>query len=269
MLASLLFLSLILPVYSLSEHVDPLTGVTFLRVPSGKFLFGKSKKQKVHISKDFYLGKFEVTQKQWRQVMGSDSWKIAQRRSKQLCPTREGDNFPVGWLSHDDVMKFIERVNSISKHSYRLPTEAEFEYAARAGGNFDYTFGDNPEKLCEYGNVADQSMQDLFPHWKVAPCDDGFNHPAPVGSFKPNPWGFHDMVGNLWNWTSDWHSSSKEPSNQMIIDPKGPPSGEFRVKKGGCFFGNHKHVKVGESMFNKPDFHWCFMGFRLVKEVSD
>ena len=134
----------------------------------------------VRISKPFYLGKYEVTQGQWQAVMGNN-------------PSRfKGDpNRPVEQVAWEDVQAFMRKLNAIEGGTtYRLPTEAEWEYAARAGTTTAYSFGDDPRLLGEYAWYSENAK--------------GKTHP--VGQKKSNAWGLHDMHGNVWEWVQDWYS---------------------------------------------------------------
>ena len=263
-------------------YYDSKLNMEFILVPPGKFLMGyqgPDLEKKAHaplhlvqITEAFYLGKTEVTQSQWRMIMKTDTWKNnpQYQHYREKEPIGEGPNYPVSWLSWHDTQKFIAKANMKAGSSiYRLASEAEFEYAARSGGsmNYRYIFGDDPKKICLYGNVADQSFKKHHPNRKVAPCDDGFPFTAPVMQFRPNAWGFYDMLGNLWSWVDDWYDPdyyTKSPSK----NPRGPREGRRKSKRGGCYFGNHEHVAVGDRFFNHPSFQWVFMGLRLFRSYD-
>jgi formylglycine-generating enzyme required for sulfatase activity len=177
-------------------------GMEFILVPSGKFIMSGDAdrwiRREITISKSFYLGKYEVTQAQWASVMGKNS----------SVSTNKPDN-PVANVSFDDVQEFIKRLNTKEGHNrYRLPTEAEWEYAATAGSNWGHFF---------YFKTYEE-------RWKYAwekGNSGGFSRP--VGQKLPNPWGFHDIIGNLSEWTNDWYDydyydAKKYPS----VDPRGP-----------------------------------------------
>jgi formylglycine-generating enzyme required for sulfatase activity len=160
-------------------------GIDFVLIAAGEFLMGSesgdSDEKPVHrvrISKNFYLGKYEVTQAQWHAVMGDN-------------PSRfKGDTLPVEQVSWEDAQKFIERLNAQEGGTkYRLPTEVEWEYAARAGTTTAYSFGDNPRPLGEYAWFSENFG----------------NTTHPVGQKQPNPWGLYDMHGNVWEWVQDWY----------------------------------------------------------------
>jgi len=160
----------------------------------------------VTIRRGFYLGKYEITQAQWEAVMGSN-------------PSRhKGANRPVEQVSWYGVQSFIHRLNeAVGDSLYRLPTEAEWEYACRAGTTTRWSFGDDESLLGDYA-------------WY-----NGNNSPSgtkEMGTKLPNPWGLYDMHGNVYEWCQDWHSSYSSGSQ---IDPMGPTSGSRRVSRGGSF----------------------------------
>ena len=106
-------------------------------------------------------------------------------------------------VSFEDAQAYIRWLNRKTGQHYRLPTEAEWEYAARAGTTTRRYWGDKPDDACQYANVADQSAKKVFPGWAVHHCDDGYVYTAPVGSFQRNRFGLHDMLGNVWDRTQD------------------------------------------------------------------
>jgi formylglycine-generating enzyme required for sulfatase activity len=189
----------------------------FVLIPAGSFMMGSTDDDanadddekpahKVSISKPFYLGKYEVTQAQWEAVMESN-------------PSRfKGRNKPIDRVSWEDIQVFIQRLNKKEGHDrYRLPTEAEWEYAARAGTTSVYSFGDEAADLARYA-------------WYERNSAGG--EASPVGQKKPNAWGLYDMHGNVWEWVQDWYLDiyySSSPSS----DPIGPSSGWDRVCRGG------------------------------------
>jgi formylglycine-generating enzyme required for sulfatase activity len=201
-------------------------GMEFVLISPGTFTMGAGDGEKkgekkaddeipahqVRISKPFYLGKFEVTQGQWEAVMGSRS-----------NPSNfNGRSNPVEMVSWDNVQEFINRLNKQEGHTrYRLPTEAEWEYAARAGTTSAYSFGDDAGSLGQYAWYADNSGKKTHP----------------VGQKQSNAWGLYDMHGNVWEWVQDWHGENYYSSSPST-DPKGPSSGSGRVTRGGCWIND-------------------------------
>jgi formylglycine-generating enzyme len=161
----------------------------FVPIPAGCFQMGSpdSETERNHDEgpvhevclRGFELGKFEVTQEEWRQVM------IHNRDPSQY----KGDRMPVESVSWNGAQTFILLMNVFGRRHYRLPSEAEWEYAARAGTKTARYWGDRADEGCEYENMPDRSLKKLMPDAVVANCDNGDAATAPVGSLKPNPWG--------------------------------------------------------------------------------
>ena len=160
----------------------------------------------VRISKPFYLGIHEVTQGQWETVMGNNPSQF------------KGDaNRPVETVSWEEVQKFIDKLNTREGGTkYRLPTEAEWEYAARAGSTTAYSFGDDSSQLGKYAWCGDNAGNTTYP----------------VGKLQPNAWGLYDMHGNVWEWVQDWYGKY---AAETVTDPQGPASGSARVIRGGSW----------------------------------
>ena len=216
-------------------------GMEFVLIPPGPFKMGSDRgdpdERPVHdvtISKQFYMGKYEVTQGQWQAVMGTNP---------SLFP---GDKRPVDQVSWDDAQAFIRKLNAMEGvQLYRLPTEAEWEYAARAGSPTIYSFGNDPKQLGEYA-------------WYRGNAE---HRTHPVGQKKPNAWGLHDMLGNVWEWVQDWEG--KYPSGP-VTDPKGPASGTYRMRR-GCGWNNEANVCRVANRYSVVGYRDDFLGFRVVR----
>ncbi|HXC28397.1 MAG TPA: SUMF1/EgtB/PvdO family nonheme iron enzyme [Stellaceae bacterium] len=229
----------------------------FARIPQGCFMMGSDERGPgiffegpTHnvCLKAFDLGVHEVTQAEWRQVMFFPNdpdptdplvKSFAEGRPDMLRQLKElkGDPLPVGYLSWDDARRFARLISLFGHGHYRLPTEAEWEYAARAGTTGPYYWGPDTKEACTYENVS------LTPTGKdpaklrfgdFAHCDNGFRGPAPVGSFKPNPWGLYDMLGNVSEWVEDcWVNSYRDtPTDGAAFEQ---PGCEYRVLRGGTW----------------------------------
>ena len=181
--------------------------------------------------KEWQMGKYVVTQEQWKEVMGAEPWKGEKF-------VKEGDKYPAICISWDDCQEFVRELNdsSLSRGwKYRLPTEEEWEYACRAGSTTKYYFGDDASKLGEYA-------------WYDENADDiGEKYAHQVGQKKPNKWGLYDMHGNVWEWTE-----TKE--------------GSFRVSRGGCWFDSAGRCVSSNRHGYSPDFRDFNLGVRLVRE---
>ncbi|MEM1126321.1 MAG: SUMF1/EgtB/PvdO family nonheme iron enzyme [Bacteroidota bacterium] len=209
----------------LTEAYTNSLGMAFSRIPAGTFQMGDIQDtgqadeipvHQVTISQDFFLGSYEVTRAQWIAVIGSTT------RLDSGC----GDDCPAEGVSWDSVQVFIEALNGLDPdNTYRLPTEAEWEYAARAGTDTRYSWG-NEDPVCVAGAANGARVED------EVNCD--FRGPVPVGTYSPNAWGLYDMHGNVWEWASDWYDGlfyRESPGT----DPLGPESGSRRVIRGGSW----------------------------------
>ena len=169
-------------------------------------------------------------------------------------PSRfKGDTMPVEHVSWEDAQKFIERLNAKEGGpKYRLPTEAEWENAARAGTTTAYSFGDNASQLGEYAWFSENSVSTMHP----------------VGQKKPNPWGLYDMHGNVWEWVHDWYSGDAyKASTSTAVDPKGPSTGSSRVYRGGGWYLDAVFCRSADRRNDAPGRHVINLGLRLLREV--
>jgi formylglycine-generating enzyme required for sulfatase activity len=216
--------------------------LTLFWCPAGNFLMGspsdeadrgsEETQHRVTLTKGFWMGKYEVTQGQWERVMGSNpSWF-----------TGAGANAPVEKVSWDDCQEFVRKVNGlVSGGGFRLPTEAEWEYACRAGTTGPYA--GNVDDLGWYGGNS-----------------DGATHP--VGRKKANAWNLYDMHGNVWEWCSDWYG---ECPSGGVSDPSGPGSGSCRVYRGGSWFSYAWNCRSANRGGNVPGYRDSFLGLRLAR----
>jgi len=209
----------------------------FVRIPAGSFQMGsdggkddEKPRHRVTISRPFCLSAREVTQKQWKEIIGA----------KPLRSAKLGDNLPVSGISWEEAQEFIDRLNAREgRKVFRLPREAEWEYAARG------PHGSSPGGNCLYG--------------------DGFDGLAPAGSFRTNDWYLYDMYGNVWEWVQDWYGPYE---TGPLTDPTGPGSGEERVKRGGSYSAASKHCRPARRNSQKPGGHYKDVGFRVLRELD-
>ena len=219
-------------------------GMEFVLIPSGTFKMGSSNGESdekpihsVTISEAFYMGKYEVTQKEWKAVMGDNPSSF------------KGDKLPVEQVSWNDIQEFIKKLNQKEGGTkYRLPTEAEWEYAARAGSNSKWSFGDNESQLGDYAWYGSNSNSQTHP----------------VGQKKPNKYGLYDVHGNVWEWVQDWYDSNYYSSSPKT-DSKGPSSGSYRVLRGGGWNYNAVDARSADRGNSYPGSRYSDIGFRLVR----
>ena len=239
-------------------------GMDFVLISAGTFLMGSADgaapddekpQHRVTIGKPFYLGKYEVTQTQWRAVMGSSPYLETRSNDFYHLPGMagrlNGPNNPAT-VSWNDAQEFIKRLNVKEGHGrYRLSTEAEWEYAARAGTGTAYSFGDDAADL---GRFA----------WYGEDFASGSTHP--VGQKAANPWGLYDMHGNVWEWVQDWYGE-RHYANSPALDPGGPQTGSKRVVRGGSW---HQSATSWRSAFRRQydaDYRGISIGIRLALTV--
>ena len=205
---------------------------------------GEMPAHRVSVS-DYYIGKYEVTQAQWRAVMGTTIKQQRDRVNQGSSIRGEGDSYPMYYVNWDDVQEFIERLNATTGQKYRLPTEAEWEFAARGGNNgsgYKYSGSNNVDNVAWYDINS-----------------KGTTHP--VGTKRPNELGIYDMSGNIWEWCSDWYDAYNSHSQ---IDPQGPVSGSGRVYRGGSWFNLAGRTRVSLRGNGSSDFSGNYLGFRLA-----
>ena len=231
-------------------------GMEFVLVPAGSFQMGCDKnfddcsddelpRHSVTISKEFYLGKYEVTQEHWVAVMGSNPSKFKAR-------TR-----PVEQVSWDDVQTFIRKLNAKEgSQKYRLPTEAEWEYAARADSGGKWCFGDDESRLSQFAHYDQDYDQ----------CTSNESCTNPVGKLSANAWGLYDMHGNVWEWVQDWYGENYY-SNSPATDPTGPSSGSCRVFRGGSWDRYAQLCRSALRNCRDPGYRNVDLGFRLARSL--
>ena len=229
------------------ESKDPATGMEFVFVKGGCYDMGDTfgggdpDEKPVHnvCVSDFYMGKYEVTQGQWKTIMGSNPSYFSS------C----GDTCPVEMVSWNDIEEFIQKFNSKTGKSYRLPTEAEWEYAARSGGR--------KEKYA--GTSSDSDLKDYA--WYGSNSD---NETHPAGQKKPNGLGIYDMSGNVYEWCQDWFSSHYY-KNSPRDNPRGPSSGSHRVFRGGSWLNEALLLRASDRNDEDPSGSYSRVGFRLLR----
>jgi formylglycine-generating enzyme required for sulfatase activity len=181
----------------------------------------------------------------------------------------QGDGHPVVNVTWNDAVALSRWLSQKEGVTYRLPTEAEWEYACRAGTRTRYATGDDPAGLAHSANVFDADAAVNWPKWQsvALSAHDGYAFTAPVGSFAPNGFGLHDMHGNVWEWVSDWHADDTY-ANSPLDNPQGPATGEVKVRRGGSWHTWPFYARCAFRNWNTPQTRYTLVGFRLVREVD-
>jgi formylglycine-generating enzyme required for sulfatase activity len=213
-------------------------------VPAGKFKMGSPDSEAgrlpnegpshtVTFAKPFAIGKYEITFDEWEacvsakrcEAVGDDGWGRGRR--------------PALYINFEMAQGYTKWLSEKTGQKYRLPSEAEWEYAARGGSTTPWFWGTDPKQACDFGNVGDETIKEEHPDWPRHDCNDGYNKTAPVGSFKPNGFGVYDTVGNAWEWVEDCFNPSYE----------GAPSDGRAWLTGDCI----RRVDRGGGWYNKPE----------------
>ncbi len=248
-------ISLLRELHSKPVSVDIGNGIQIqlVLVPQGEFSMGSPDNEQgreanegpqraVKITSPFWMAVTEVTQVQYQTIIGNNSG---------ATPNVE---YPVE-VSWNEAANFCDKLSGIIGHSVRLPSEAEWEYACRAGTTTRFSFGDNENLIGDYAWFRTNAYD----------IDENYAHA--VAHKKPNPWGLYDMHGNLWEWCNDWYGD-KNSSTETLIDPNGPSSGEYRVLRGGSWFSAARHCRSASRYWLAPDGKENIVGFRVVVDVK-
>ncbi len=228
-------------------------GMNLKLIPAGAFMMGsspseagrevdESPRHKVQISTSFYMASTEVTQSQWFQMMHTKPW-------SGMRGVKENDNCPAVYVSWQDAISFCEKLSSAEVRTYRLPTEAEWEYACRAGSDAAYCFGngDRLQDFAWYSSVKIPVSSQLTAQ--------------PVGLLRSNDFGLFDMHGNVYEWCHDWHAPYQRSQN---LDPTGPAIGKERVFRGGCYLYSGADCRSANRGLFVPTLRNSDVGFRVI-----
>jgi formylglycine-generating enzyme required for sulfatase activity len=271
--------------------------IQFARIPAGTFQMGSRENEAGHqsdegpehtvrISRDFRMSIHEVTRGQFAAFVRDTGYRTeAETGGKASFGFDEAtgdfdsdpkynwrnpgfaqtDDHPVVLVSWNDAKAFCEWLSRKDNRTYRLPTEAEWEYACRGGTSTRFWHGNDDEGLANVANVADGTAKQKYNSWTTIAAPDGYVVTAPVGRFPPNPFGLHDMHGNVWEWCADWYDSSYYGTSPGV-DPQGPSSGSSRVLRGGSWSHEPIGVRCAFRDDSTPDYRYGGSGFRLVLE---
>jgi formylglycine-generating enzyme required for sulfatase activity len=252
----------------------------------------------VRITQAFYLGQFEVSVAQFRKFIeasgyspesvadgtGGYGYSANYDSSKSISGDAferrdpkyswrnpgfvQGDDHPVVNVTWNDAVVLAKWLSEKEGVKYRLPTEAEWEYACRAGTRTRYASGDDPKSLLKMANVFDLDAGEYWQRWAqfALAGHDGFAFTSPIGSFAPNAWGLYDMHGNVWEWVSDWYGNdyyARSPTD----NPQGPADGSVRVRRGGSWHTWALYARSSYRNWITPSSRYTLVGMRLVREV--
>ena len=254
---------------------------------------------RVRITHDFWLGQTQVTVGQFRRFVQAsgyvpesirdgtggygynpgydpartargDAFEGRDPRYSWLSPGfAQTDEHPVVNVSWNDANAMARWMGAQAGTRCRLPTEAEWEYAARAGTRTRYPAGDDPAVLLASANTFDQSSAAHWPRWRAqaGAGSDGYAFTAPVGRFAPNAFGLRDMIGNVWEWVADWYGEDYY-AHSPVDDPQGPAEGAVRVRRGGSWHTWPLYARVAFRNWNSPQTRYVLVGFRLLCETQ-
>ena len=272
-------------------------------VPAGQFVMGSNldgeagrpegPTREVRIRRPFALGLTEVTQEQFARFVATTGYRVEPGCRIQTAATAAGqkagwrDNPAAGWqapgfssvtsadmpvvcVGRVDALAYVRWLSAQTGHSYRLPSEAEWEYAARAGSTGIYAWGNNVDLGCVHANLYDRrarALQDFG--WGFADCDDGYAELAPVGRLKPNAFGLHDMLGNVWEWVADCYRLTYDgaPNDGSAV------AGDERCDKwsvrGGGWMTRPTRNRLTFRGRDPNDARYSYFGFRIARDLKD
>ncbi len=251
------------------------------------FFENEHPQHEVRITKPFFLGIYPVTRGQFRQFVAATAHKtdtekgekrwawgwdpdkkefsFDEKYSWRNTGFEQTDEHPVVNVSWNDAVAFCQWLSNKEGTTFRLPTEAEWEYACRAGTTTRYPSGDDPQTLGQVGDLADATVKSKIPDWKyMIRHSDNYVFTSPVGKTKPNAFGLHDMHGNAFQWCADWYGAdyyAESPTD----DPTGPKIGRDRALRGGTWGFRPLGARSAERNGTTPDSRNCSAGFRVVR----
>ncbi len=261
-------------------------------VPAGSFQMGspayetdrdddESPMHRVSIPRDLAVGRYEVTRGEYAAFVAATGyvggnicwtletgeWEQGEGRTWRDPSISQTDRDPVLCVSWNDANAYISWLSRETGKTYRLPSEAEWEYLARGGATTSRFWGDDPTMSCTYANAADRTAKQTYTEWTIADCTDGHTHTAPVGGFQPNGFGLHDTLGNVWEWTSDcWN----ETYAGAPVDGSAWTVGdcEKRVRRGGSWYHGPRYVRAANRSRMETETRSFIAGFRVVRELD-
>lgn len=261
-------------------------GPEMIRIESGCFVMGSDPGEKGRHGNevqhavcvdDFSIARYEVTRGQYASfaadtgrddpdschVYRDSGWALRPGHSWRDPGFAQADDHPVACVSRDDAIDYATWLSERHGRTYRLPTEAEWEYAARAGSGSSRPWSDDPDDGCRFANVGDQALYRHYPKWPwtIHSCEDGYAHTAPVGSFHENRYGIRDIMGNVWEWTcSSFDAQYRGAERKCASHPGGA------VARGGSWSNSPRWVRSSGRFSSRSDFRFDLVGFRLARD---
>lgn len=275
---------------------DCATCPELVAIPPGEFMIGsppdakdvdvgrgETPQVKIKFAKGFLLGRFELTVAQYREFVQATGY-----QAKKACrvwnnefvdkadatwenpyqPQRPGPDYPVGCVSWNDAQAYLNWLGKKTGHAYRLPSSAEWEYAARAGATTERFWGEDTDRACDYANTYDITAREKYPFpWVFSPCKDGYAEHAPVGKFKPNAFGLYDMIGNVWEWTGDCYAGSHQgrPKDGRAWVWDGC---EMRETRGGAWMSAPERNRISWPGRDPAERRLNYFGFRVARDFD-
>ncbi len=274
-------------------------GPEMVVIPTGSFMMGsqpgeagrknsEGPQHKVTIARSFAIGRYEVTVGDFGRFVAATAYRTDAERNvgRKGCVTekngkmqylegsswlatgfRQEVNEPVTCVSWNDAIAYADWLSTQTGKRYRLPTEAEWEYAARAGTQTAYYWGDDPDQTCRHVNLFDQALKRKSPEWAAVSCDDGVIYTAEVGRYMPNAFGLHDMFGNVFEWVEDcWHENYEGAPTDGSAWTRGDDCGK-RVKRGGTWLALLPGVRSAGRDWGSAAARSYISGFRLAQDL--
>jgi len=268
-------------------------------LPSGKAMIGAepfeaNRKRgdddlrELNIDYKLAVGKTEITRAQYREFMDNTKYKMLENgcntwgRNRILGYVKEhkwnqpgypqSETHPVVCVSYDDASAFTQWLSEKTGKPYRLLSSSEFEYATRAGTGGPWFWGPKNADACKYANVGDAIIRRNWEHAPVFHCEDKYEYTAPVGSFEPNPWGLHDMLGNVWEWTEDclhWGDNEKAPLDRSAWTTVDGGECDRRIPRGGSWVSGTDWVRAAARSYDLAVYHSQLLGFRVALTVEE
>ncbi|MCU0918548.1 MAG: formylglycine-generating enzyme family protein [Planctomycetes bacterium] len=282
------------------EKVTNSLGMEFVYVPPGEFLMGSAltatgterdemPQHPVRIDNGFLMGRTEVTKGQFNAFVEDALWETQAEREGWAYGWRDGsfqilygasfrdpgfdqmEDHPAVCVSWNDAVEFCRWLSHREGKRYRLPTEAEWEYGCRAGSQAAFQWSDRPEEGAGWCNVADltarENLQGMKSTYLFFPWRDGYTFTAPVGRFRANAFGLHDMHGNVLEFCSDWYANDYYATGRLV-DPQGPETGQFRILRGGDWSSGHTACRSAKRYRDRPGIRCSNLGFRIVMDPN-